>query len=216
MCAHSSSSSGGDATIAGAKRVNTVGNMSTGFAIQEGIVHGTRFVPSPNANKRPAATEVSLLVLHNISLPAASFGGDCVQALFQNTLDCNMHPSFASLAGVTVSAHLFIRRNGAVLQFVNLDERAWHAGESSFAARPNCNDYSIGIELEGCDHIAYTRAQYTSLIALTRVIMAAYPAICSERIVGHSDIAPLRKTDPGPAFDWRWYQQQLIIRTRVA
>lgn len=157
---------------------------------------------SRNCNERPAGASVELLVVHNISLPAGHFGGGYIEALFTNCLDCAADPSFAELAGLEVSAHLLIDRAGAITQFVGFDQRAWHAGKSRFEERENCNDFSIGIELEGTDLLPYTGAQYTVLAAVTRLLMQRYPALEPRRIVGHSDIAPGRKTDPGPAFDW--------------
>ena len=167
-----------------------------------GWCDGIQHCPSPNFNQRPLG-EVSLLVIHNISLPPGQFGTGKVQAFFQNRLDADEHPYFASIASLQVSAHFFIERDGAVTQFVSCNERAWHAGVSRFAERENCNDFSLGIELEGTDDLPFTVAQYAALIELTRQLQAAYPAITLERICGHSDIAPGRKTDPGPAFDWQ-------------
>jgi N-acetyl-anhydromuramoyl-L-alanine amidase len=158
--------------------------------------------PSPNHNERPRDARVELLVVHNISLPAGQFGGGHIEALFTNRLDCGADASFAELAGLQVSAHLLIDRAGAVTQFVGFDQRAWHAGVSRFGNRGNCNDFSIGIELEGTDLLPYTDAQYRVLAAVTRLLMRRYPALAAQRIVGHSDIAPGRKSDPGPAFDW--------------
>ncbi len=158
--------------------------------------------PSPNQNQRPDRLPVSLLVIHNISLPPGVFGGEAVEALFQNRLDPAAHPFFAEIANLRVSSHLFIRRDGTAQQFVALNRRAWHAGQSCFAGQPECNDYAIGIELEGTDDLPFTAAQYTRLIQLTRQIQASYPLITRQRIVGHSDIAPGRKTDPGPQFAW--------------
>ncbi|MBU0808680.1 MAG: 1,6-anhydro-N-acetylmuramyl-L-alanine amidase AmpD [Gammaproteobacteria bacterium] len=167
-----------------------------------GWCDGIQHCPSPNFNQRPLG-EVSLLVIHNISLPPGEFGTGKVQAFFQNRLDADEHPYFASIASLQVSAHFFIERDGAVTQFVSCNERAWHAGQSRFAERENCNDFSLGIELEGADDLPFTAAQYAALIALTQQLQAAYPAITLARICGHSDIAPGRKTDPGPAFDWQ-------------
>jgi AmpD protein len=146
--------------------------------------------------------EVDLLVIHGISLPPGEFGGPWIEHLFLNRLDSAVHPYFASIAGLKVSAHLLIRRDGELIQFVDFGERAWHAGLSSFGGRERCNDFSIGIELEGADEVAYTEHQYAVLGASAREILARYPAIHPRRIVGHSQIAPGRKTDPGPAFDW--------------
>lgn len=165
--------------------------------------------PSPNRDSRPPGTEVELLVIHNISLPPGHFGGPWVEDFFHNRLDASAHPYFAKIASLRVSAHVFIRRDGSGIQFVPLDERAWHAGRSSFRGREACNDFSIGIELEGTDDLAFTEPQYVRLVRLTRVIQARYPAISRDRILGHSDIAPGRKTDPGPAFDWPHFHQLL-------
>lgn len=163
-------------------------------------------VPSPNYDERPANTEVSILVIHGISLPPGCFGGTYVEDFFCNRLDPSKHEYFNQIAGSQVSAHLYIDRKGRTSQFVALTKRAWHAGISSFAGCDNCNDYSIGIELEGTDDTAYTDAQYHVLTLVVKQIMAIYPAIIPTRIVGHSDVAPGRKTDPGDGFDWpRFY-----------
>lgn len=163
------------------------------------------YCPSPNCNPRPSGQKISLLVIHNISLPPGEFGTGCVNDFFCNQLDSSRHPYFASIAELKVSAHLFIARTGAVTQFVPFAARAWHAGASVFNGVENCNDYSIGIELEGCDNIAYTDAQYAALAQVTRQLQQAYPDISRDHIVGHCDIAPGRKTDPGAAFDWSRY-----------
>jgi len=156
---------------------------------------------SPNYDSRPDG-QVDLLVIHNISLPPNQFGGDAVQRFFLNTLDTNEHPYYRAIAGVKVSSHFFIRRDGELLQFVSCFQRAWHAGVSCWQGRSKCNDFSIGIELEGADDVPYLDAQYTSLIRLTRVLRERFPNMV---IVGHSDIAPARKTDPGESFDWLCY-----------
>ncbi|MCO6058234.1 1,6-anhydro-N-acetylmuramyl-L-alanine amidase AmpD [Pseudomonas sp. MOB-449] len=166
-----------------------------------GWCEGVSHCPSPNFNDRPQG-EVSLLVIHNISLPPAQFGTGKVQAFFQNNLDPAEHPYFEGIRDLKVSAHFLIERDGAVTQFVSCNQRAWHAGVSLFEGRENCNDFSLGIELEGTDDQAFTEPQYAALIALVEQLRIAYPAITLERICGHSDIAPGRKTDPGPAFDW--------------
>ncbi|RZM81203.1 1,6-anhydro-N-acetylmuramyl-L-alanine amidase AmpD [Pseudoalteromonas rubra] len=160
---------------------------------------------SPHYNERPSACCVSLLVVHCISLPAGEYGGHYIDDLFMGTLDCQAHPSFDSLRGVRVSAHCLIRRDGAIIQYVPFDKRAWHAGVSVFAGQDNCNDFSIGVELEGTDTASYTEAQYQALAQLTTWLQQQFPALNSERIVGHSDIAPGRKHDPGVAFDWNKY-----------
>lgn len=167
-----------------------------------GWCHGIRHCPSPNFNARPQA-EVSLLVLHNISLPPGQFGTGKVQEFFQNRLCTDEHPYFATIASLQVSAHFLIERDGQISQFVSCNERAWHAGQSLYAGRDNCNDFSVGIELEGTDDLPFSDAQYEALCDLILLLLAAYPALTPERICGHSDIAPGRKTDPGPAFDWQ-------------
>jgi len=173
------------------------------------LLEGVRDCPSPNQDARPPGCTVDLLVIHNMSLPPGEFGGNWIDALFQNRLDPRAHPYFASIAQMRVSAHLLVRRDGSRVQYVPLERRAWHAGVSSFRGRSACNDFSVGIELEGTDDIAFTDAQYLSLVGVTRQILALYPAITPERIVGHSDIAPGRKTDPGSAFDWARYRRML-------
>lgn len=165
--------------------------------------------PSPNRDSRPSGAEVELLVIHNISLPPGHFGGPWVESFFHNRLDAKAHPYFEQIASLRVSAHVFIRRDGSAVQFVPLSERAWHAGRSSFRGREACNDFSIGIELEGTDELPYTQRQYKTLARLTRLIQARYPTIGRDRILGHSDIAPGRKNDPGPAFDWPLFHQLL-------
>jgi AmpD protein len=169
-----------------------------------GTVAGVTQVASPNCDARPDGAEVSMLVIHNISLPPGEFGGAGVVELFTNNLDAAAHPYFREIAALRVSAHFFIRRDGQVLQFVPTELRAWHAGESSWRGRSRCNDFSVGIELEGTDDCAYEDAQYSTLSDLTLVLRARY-AIAD--IVGHADIAPDRKTDPGPCFDWARYRR---------
>lgn len=176
---------------------------------EQGRLHGARWCPSPNYGARPEPAEISLLVVHNISLPPGQFGGGYIEAFFQNRLDHCVHPYFATIEGLQVSAHGLIERTGELVQFVDLRQRAWHAGRSSFCGQEECNDYSIGIELEGTDDQPYTDAQYHTLARVTVDIMAAWPDITPDRIVGHSDIAPGRKTDPGPAFDWAEFRRLL-------
>jgi len=163
---------------------------------------GARRLASPNCDARPPETTVDTLVIHGISFPPGEFGGGHVEDLFCNRLDPGVHSSFGDLAHLRVASHLLMRRDGKVVQFCAFDRRAWHAGESAFDGRESCNDFSIGIELEGLDHVPYEPVQYAQLITVARLLMRHYPAISPERIVGHSDIAPGRKTDPGPAFDW--------------
>ncbi|MCG6199702.1 1,6-anhydro-N-acetylmuramyl-L-alanine amidase AmpD [Psychromonas antarctica] len=166
-------------------------------------------IPSPFCNERPADTLISLLVIHCISLPEGEYGGKAIEQLFSGCLDCHAHLSFAELVGLEVSAHCVIRRDGNIEQYVPFEQRAWHAGVSSFEGIAACNDYSIGIELEGTDSSAYTQAQYQALATLTAELQQRYPAITKQRIVGHSDIAPGRKSDPGSGFDWCYYLQLL-------
>lgn len=157
---------------------------------------------SPNFNQRPEG-EISLVVMHNISLPPKEYGGAFVEDFFCNKLDKHAHPYFSEIADLEVSSHLFIRRDGSVIQFVPFDQRAWHAGVSEYSGRKNCNDYSIGIEMEGCDDMAYTEEQYTCLADTLQALIKAYPMIEKSRITGHEFIAPGRKTDPGRAFQWQ-------------
>lgn len=179
------------------------------FDPQSGWCTGISHCPSDNFNERPDG-EISLLVIHNISLPPGQFATGQVQALFQNRLDPQAHPYFAGIAGLRVSAHFLIERDGRLWQFVSCLQRAWHAGVSCFAGREGCNDFSLGIELEGTDDLPFSEAQYNQLTSLTRLLRQYYPAISLERIVGHSDIAPGRKTDPGPYFDWQRYRASLV------
>jgi AmpD protein len=158
-----------------------------------------RFVASPNFDERPAGSAIELLVIHAISLPPGEFGGPAIEALFMNRLDPATHPYYAGIAHLRVSAHFLIRRDGTLVQFVPCTQRAWHAGESSWRGRSRCNDFSIGVELEGADEVPFEGAQYDTLGALTAALAAVYPLV---EAVGHSDIAPGRKTDPGPFFDW--------------
>jgi AmpD protein len=174
------------------------------IAAADGRVDAARYVASTNCDERPAGVAITLLVIHNISLPPGEFGGEGVVRLFTNTLDCAAHPYYRTLAGVRVSAHFLVRRSGELLQFVPCGQRAWHAGESAWRGRSRCNDFSIGIELEGTDDLPYTGAQYGVLAELVRALRAAYPIA---DIAGHCDIAPGRKTDPGPSFDWQRFRR---------
>ena len=171
------------------------------FQVIDGQLIGARQVPSPNYNQRPEHTEIQLVVVHNISLPPSQFGGGYIEQFFQNQLDWSEHPYFQSIEGMQVSAHLLILRSGEVLQFVNFNDRAWHAGRSIYLGKKECNDYSIGIELEGSDDLPFDEVQYVALAQVTAALQAAYPKIL-QHLAGHSDIAPGRKTDPGPFFDW--------------
>lgn len=172
-----------------------------------GLVRGVRQVLSPHFDQRPVPHDVSLIVMHGISLPPGRFGGPYIEQFFCGNLPVAAHPYFQEIATQRVSAHLLVLRDGRLVQFVALDKRAWHAGKSSYAGREACNDFSIGIELEGTDELRYEPAQYATLAMLVPALLDAYPTLGRERIVGHSDIAPGRKTDPGPAFDWSWLRQ---------
>jgi AmpD protein len=183
--------------------------MKHNIRINQACLSHARRVASPNANARPPGAEISLLVIHNISLPPEQFGGDYIEQFFMNQLDADAHPYFMAIAGLAVSSHLLITREGEVIQFGPFDQRAWHAGQSCFQGREKCNDFSIGIELEGSDTTPYTDQQYRALADITPVLLAEYTAILPEHIVGHSDIAPGRKTDPGDAFDWARYRALL-------
>jgi len=177
-------------------------NLDTDKAWLEAV----RRSPSPYCDDRPKGVDIDLLVIHGISLPPGKFGGPFIDQLFTHKLDKNADPYFVDIADLQVSAHLLIRRTGELIQYVSFQQRAWHAGESSFRGRCRCNDFSIGIELEGCDNVHYTNEQYQQLARVVAILRQAWPVLTDDRIVGHSDIAPGRKTDPGQAFDWgRFY-----------
>lgn len=178
-----------------------------------GILEGAHYVPSPNCDARPADTAISALVIHAISMPPGEYGGADIERLFCNILDFTCHPFYREIDGFTVSAHLLIRRDGQVVQFVPFPERAWHAGVSMLEGRACVNDFSIGIEMEGSDYAPFDEAQYCALVEVTRALQAAYPGITPERIVGHADIAPERKTDPGPYFNWARYRHALVQKS---
>jgi AmpD protein len=165
----------------------------------DGWVEGARRVPSPNRDERPAGAAISLLLLHSISLPPGQYGGDAIERLFTNRLDPQAHPYFAEIAGLEVSSHFLVRRDGALVQFVAVQERAWHAGASVWRGRERCNDFSIGVELEGTDDGPFEDAQYRQLRELVHTLRAQLPL---HDIAAHSEVAPGRKTDPGPGFDW--------------
>ena len=175
------------------------------FSVENGILNGARQCVSPNFNERPVETEISLLVIHSISLPPGEYGHSFVDDFFCNCLDRNSHPYFEKIAEMKVSAHLFINRSGEITQYVNFSDRAWHAGESNFQDVDNCNDYSIGIELEGLEGETFERQQYISLAQLCKLLQKKYPNILPSRICGHSGIAPGRKQDPGEGFDWAYF-----------
>lgn len=178
------------------------------YVAEDHWLEGVSRCLSPNRNARPVA-EPSVLVVHSISLPAGKWGGNAILELFSNTLDCARHPSFESLRGVTVSAHVVIRREGEAIQCVPFNERAWHAGRSRWNGMEGLNDQAIGIELEGLPTVPFTLAQYRTLAAITCALQRRYPLLTAEQVVGHALIAPLRKEDPGPAFDWQLFRQHL-------
>lgn len=183
-------------------RINTV----------TGLLDEARYVASPNSDDYPEGCAAELVVLHNISLPPGEFGGPWIEALFTNRLPADEHPYFAEIAGMQVSAHLLIRRSGELIQFVPFNRRAWHAGQSSYQGRERCNDFSIGIELEGTDELPYEAAQYEQLLDVLQALFTAYPGLSPKRLAGHEHIASGRKTDPGPAFDWRLLRHELANR----
>jgi N-acetyl-anhydromuramoyl-L-alanine amidase len=169
-----------------------------------GLVRAAAQRPSPNCDDRPADVAITLLVVHSISLPPGQFGGTAIVEFFTNRLDPRAHPYYATVAALKVSAHFLVRRDGELIQFVPCARRAWHAGASSWRGREGCNDFSIGVELEGADDVPYEPSQYATLGRLTRALLRRYPIA---DLAGHSDIAPGRKTDPGPAFDWARYRR---------
>ena len=177
-----------------------------------GLLSGVRQVLSPHFDARPAGTMAELLVVHGISLPPGEFGGPWIDRLFTGTLPPEAHPYFRELAAARLSAHALVRRDGAIVQYVPFGERAWHAGASQYRGRSTCNDFSVGVELEGTDDTPYTEAQYQQLAALAAALLAAYASLSAEHIVGHSDIAPGRKTDPGATFDWPRFRALLNER----
>ena len=179
------------------------------FSITNHFVDQAEFIESPNFSERPEGMVPTLLVIHNISLPPGEFGGPYVVDYFQNNLDSSQHPFFEEIVNLQVSSHLFVDRKGYLIQFVDLSKKAWHAGVSEFEGQKECNDFSIGIELEGTDTAPYSDEQYLSLKYLTHCLIKNYSGITRERIVGHSDIAPTRKTDPGQSFDWNRFKKSL-------
>ncbi|GAC1302714.1 MAG: 1,6-anhydro-N-acetylmuramyl-L-alanine amidase AmpD [Steroidobacteraceae bacterium] len=180
--------------------------------LQSGLMRGARQIASPNHDSRPEGVEADLIVVHGISLPPGEFGGPWIDRLFTNTLPAELHPYFAEVSSLRVSSHLVVGRDGAVTQYVSFLDRAWHAGKSHYQGRDACNDFSLGVELEGTDTQPYEELQYRALAAVVAALCAAYPRLSPQRLVGHSDIAPGRKTDPGPAFDWP-HARRLIAAT---
>ena len=179
------------------------------FVDRAGVIRSVAQVPSPNFDARPPRAKISLLVIHSISLPPGRFGGPWIVQLFTNRLDTSAHPYFAALEGLRVSAHFLIRREGVLAQFVPCSLRAWHAGKSKWRGRSRCNDFSIGVELEGADDVPFEDIQYRTLARLTRALRKRYPIT---DIAGHDAVAPGRKTDPGPAFDWTYYRRLISPR----
>lgn len=173
------------------------------ISLKSGLLKGARLCLSPNNDDRPDENDINLIVIHNISLPPNEYGGDGIDQLFTNTLDKNEHPYYAEIHELRVSSHLLVRRDGEVVQYVPFHKRAWHAGVSEFLGRDICNNFSIGIELEGSDFEAFTESQYTVLKDTISSLLDAYPSLSAKRITGHADIAPGRKTDPGPFFEWQ-------------
>ena len=180
------------------------------LTIENGLLADVAYHASPNCDKRPEGCEISGIVIHNISLPPGEFGGDWIDDLFLNQLDPNAHPYFASIADLQVSSHLLIRRDGSIIQYVPFEQRAWHAGVSSWDGRERCNDFTIGIELEGADDQYFEPEQYERLAEVVTCLCAHYPELNTQQIKGHSDIAPARKTDPGPYFDWEKLYSLLV------
>jgi len=174
--------------------------------IREHWITAARRQPSPNYSQRSSSDDISLLVIHCISLPPGKFGGPWIDALFSNLLEAEADPYFAQICDLRVSAHLLIRRDGELVQYVPFDRKAWHAGKSEYRGRSECNEFSIGIELEGSEDLPFSEEQYRQLMAVTRLLLRTYRSLSAQRIVGHSDIAPGRKTDPGPCFDWPRYR----------
>ena len=182
--------------------------MDAGALDAQGVLAGAKQVSSPNWDERPEGAEIRLLVVHNISLPPGEFGGGAIARLFTNTLDFSEHPYYETVRDLKVSAHFLIRRDGELIQFVSCANRAWHAGASIWRGRERCNDFSIGVELEGVDDQPYAGTQYSSLSRLFLLLRTRYPIV---DVVGHADIAPGRKTDPGPAFDWARFREALTV-----
>lgn len=181
--------------------------------VNTGLVAPARHCLSPNQDARPTDTRLELIVIHGISLPPGAFGGEHIHALFCNQLQADAHPYFATISALRVSAHVLVQRDGAITQFVPFHQRAWHAGVSSFRGREQCNDFSVGIELEGTDDSPYTDDQYRAAAALVDALTAAYPSLGTNPVVGHCDIAPGRKTDPGASFDWHYLRSLLSVHS---
>jgi N-acetyl-anhydromuramoyl-L-alanine amidase len=182
--------------------IGNLESMNLRIDLDSGLMHEATQIASPNYDSRPPGVEPDLIVVHGISLPPGEFGGPWIDRLFTNTLPADVHPYFAEVCALRVSSHLVVKRDGSVTQYVKFTDRAWHAGKSQYQGREACNDFSVGVELEGADTQPYEAAQYRALAEVVAALCAAYPGLSADRLVGHSDIAPGRKTDPGPAFDW--------------
>src|SRR6267154_1080417 len=181
--------------------------------LASGLMRGVTQIASPNCDARPPGVEADLIVVHGISLPPGEFGGPWIDRLFTNSLPAEVHPYFAEIGSLRVSSHVVVARDGAVTQYVGFTERAWHAGKSIYQGREACNDFSVGVELEGTDTLPYEPAQYAALAEVVAALCAAYPRLSPDRLVGHSDISPGRKTDPGPAFDWPRARHLIVAAT---
>ena len=177
--------------------------MNLQVDLESGLMRGATQIVSPNYDSRPPGVEADLIVVHGISLPPGEFGGPWIDRLFTHTLPAEMHPYFTEVGSLRVSSHLVVKRDGAVTQYVKFTERAWHAGKSNYQGRDACNDFSVGVDLVGTDTLPYEAAQYAALAKVVAALCTAYPRLSPDRLVGHSDIAPGRKTDPGPSFDWQ-------------
>ena len=182
---------------------------------KQGLLDTVEYLESPNADERPADASISMIVVHGISLPPGEYGGNWISDLFLNQLDPNADPYFSEISELKVSSHILIRRDGEIVQYVPFAKRAWHAGESCFQGQHQCNDFSIGIELEGVDDQDYEPEQYEQLSKLTTILLKEYPVITEDRITGHENIAPGRKTDPGEAFDWSLFRKLLASYLKV-
>lgn len=182
---------------------------NTQLTCQNGLLKGIQYRSSPNQDLRPSSDDICGIVIHNISLPPGEFGGGWIDDLFLNTLNPTAHPYFEQIADMRVSAHLLIRRDGEIIQYVPFDQRAWHAGVSCWEGRERCNDFTIGIELEGCDEQTFEQSQYQSLVEVIQCLCRTYPKLTPNTIMGHQHISPDRKTDPGPFFDWDYLSSRL-------
>src|SRR3984957_6554584 len=190
--------------------------MNLQVDLETGLMRGAKQIASPNYDARPAGVEADLIVIHGISLPPGEFGGPWIERLFTNTLPAEIHPYFAEVAPLRVSSHLVVQRDATLTQYVSFADRAWHAGQSNYQGRAACNDFSVGVELEGTETLPYEATQYEALAEVVAALCAAYPRLSADRLVGHSDIAPGRKADPGPAFDWTRARRLIPPRRRQA